>query len=164
VKIQYPRELQIARSARPTPAETPSARGPAPPPASAASAVRGNIEDIRDVAVVRRRTISPVGQLIGSSQSAIDTGESIGHGSVEGGCTQSAHPLVPWQPAPSPVDAAESVPRSGPDKGRDAAAAAAPESKAADPQALLARVIRQGRRRIGGRSSEVIEERSSVRL
>jgi len=163
VKIQYPRELQIARSARPTTAETPSARGPAPSPASAASAVRGNIEDIRDVAVVRRRSIPPVGQLIGSPQSAIDTGEPIGHGSAEGGCTQSAHTLVPWQPAPPPADASESVPESGPDKGRDTAAAAAAESQAADPQALLARVIRQGRRRIGGRSSDVEERSSSVR-
>lgn len=135
--------LQIARFTRATTAKAPSARrtvtsAPAPP----APAVRGDLQDIRNVAIIRRRIISPIGQFIGGPQSTTDTGESIGHRSVEGGCTKSAHSFLSGQSAPPSADASGSVPRSGADKGRHATAA---ESTTANPQTILARVIRQGR-------------------
>lgn len=156
--------LQIARYIRATTAKTPSARRtvtPAPAPAPPAPAVRRDIQDIRNVATIRRRIISPIGQFIGGPQPAIDGGESIGHRSVEGGCTQSAHPFLSGQPAPPSADASGSVPRSGADKGRHTAAA---ESTTANPQTILARVIRQGRqigrRHWHGRSSDTKKELS----
>lgn len=87
--------LQIARCTRTTTTKTPSARRIVTPPAFPAPAVRRDIQDIRNIATIRRRVIPSIGQFIGGPQPAIDGGESIGHWSVEGGCTQSAHPLLP---------------------------------------------------------------------
>lgn len=131
--------LQIARFTRATTAKTPSARRTVAPSASPAPAIRRDIQDIRNVAIIRRRIISPIGQFIGGPQPAFDGGESICHRSVEGGCTQSAHPLLSRQSAPPSADASGSVPRSGADKGCHAAAA---ESATDNSQTILARVIR----------------------
>ncbi|XP_025153524.1 homeobox protein ceh-32 isoform X1 [Harpegnathos saltator] len=139
----------IAGSIGTATAEAPPARRPATPPAPPAE--RWDIQDIRDIAAVRRWALAAVGQFVGGPQPAIAGGEPVGRGSLEGGCAQPWHPLLPGQPAPPAADTSGSSSESGSDKGRHAAtaataaAAAVAESETADSQAVLTLVIRRER-------------------
>lgn len=144
-----PFRLQIAGSIGTATTEASPARGPITPPAPPTS--RWDIQDIRDVAAVRRWALATVGQLVGGPQPAIAGGEPVGRGSLEGGCAQPWHPLLPGQPAPPAADTSGSTSESGSDKGRNAttaaatSATAAAESETADSQTVLTLVIRRER-------------------